>query len=256
MDFNDPKYLKFRHWEVLDTNVRKFTSTTFSGGGGSVQSNEFGGVSGHVNQVTSTVHFHSDQDIWLRNTETNEEALFNFSDYKIAVRPGHFVVTVDDELSPVGLERIWVVNTDSVYYCKGDFNYNNLPKLRSQKISLVILLAMANVVINGIPFAGAYFASTISKSKYSGVFMSKGDKLKILYSLIWFYPAVIFVNVFRLYEFLPELLVTCSCILAGLYFFKSQIDVFLRLQNFKEDRAKFIDQMLSEYIKSLSDYKN
>jgi len=107
-------------YEVLGEDTQKYTSTSVSGGGGYVAGS--GGTAyGQSAPVTSTTHYHSDQDVWVRDLETGNERKFEFNSFNVDVRPGHRIICAWNNESEK-LERIVNVDTDTKHTGGGVYN--------------------------------------------------------------------------------------------------------------------------------------
>jgi len=107
-------------YEVLDENTQKYTSTSVSGGGGhvSISNRE---VSSSISPITSTTHYHADQNIWVKNIETGKEQKLQFSTFNIDVRPGHRILCAWNDKSEK-LERVINLNTGEKHAGGGVYN--------------------------------------------------------------------------------------------------------------------------------------
>lgn len=100
-------------YEVLNENTHKYSSTSVSGGG----SNGTGGTS----NVSSNTTYHSDQDVWVKNIETDKERKLELITFNIDVRPGHKLLCVTNKKTKL-FERIINLDTDTVYYGESKLN--------------------------------------------------------------------------------------------------------------------------------------
>jgi len=105
---------------VLGEDTQKYTSTTVSGGGGYVAGAN-GTTFGQSAPVTSTTHYHSDQDVWVRNLETGTERKFEFNTFNVDVRPGHKILCAWNNKSEQ-LERIINIDMDTKHTGGGSYN--------------------------------------------------------------------------------------------------------------------------------------
>lgn len=92
-------------YEVLEEDTKVYTSTSVSGGGGYV-----GNSGGRINTVSSTVHHHSDQHIWLKNLDTGKEEKYEFGSFNIPARVGHKLYCVFNKKTGK-FERVVNLNT-------------------------------------------------------------------------------------------------------------------------------------------------
>lgn len=96
----------FSCYEVLQNEIHKYATTSVSGGGGYI-----GQQGGKINDVKTTVHYHSDQEIWVRNIEDKKERKFYFSSFNLDVMDGHKLVVAYDNAGE--LTKVTNLNTDA-----------------------------------------------------------------------------------------------------------------------------------------------
>jgi hypothetical protein len=132
-------------YEVLDENTHKYASTSVSGGG----SNGTGGRSA----VSSNTTYHSDQDVWVKNIETEKERKLELRTFNIDVRPGHKLLCVTNKKTKL-FERVINLDTDTVYYGESKLDAEVMKPNSIFKISFVTLLS---TLIMLIPIVNAVF---------------------------------------------------------------------------------------------------
>lgn len=106
--------LTYNVYEVIDQSTHRYSSTSVSGGG--VDS-----ISGRIQEVSSSVTHHSDQEIWLQDLDGGRQRKLDISSFNIDVRPGHRVIMVWDKATG-RLERILNVDTQIKNHCNGIYN--------------------------------------------------------------------------------------------------------------------------------------
>ncbi|MCP1727213.1 hypothetical protein J2T60_001178 [Natronospira proteinivora] len=100
-------------YEVLDSNLHKYSSTAVSGGGSNVH--------GGIDHISTTVTHHSDQELWVRDVDSDQERQFQFSQFNVAARPGHKLLVIWDRLGN-RMERIVNKNTEVTNAAGGVYN--------------------------------------------------------------------------------------------------------------------------------------
>lgn len=156
-------------YEVIDAKAHKYSATAVSGGG----TNAAGGVNG----ISSTVTHYSDQELWVRNLDTDKERKFDFRTFNIDARPGHKLMIVRHQ--PSGrMERIINNTTGDTYAAGGIYNTWGSSNQFIRSFPIQLLNAIFITVMSLLPFLGWV---VVGLGTLAGVFTGSllaGERLK------------------------------------------------------------------------------
>lgn len=230
--------------EVLSSDISKYSSTSVSGGGGSAASTG-SYIHVQVNPVTTHVTHHSDQDMWVRDTKTNQEINFNFSHFNIAVRPGHKLILLLDETTDNKFERVVNLTTGTRATCNGSFNEYTTNRIIPEMIGLVVLM-----LFSAIPYANVLIMITILLSLATGkstVFTNdlaeKNFINKLMDCVFLILPSIAVYFSILHSSYIPSIFASTACFI---YIFKDRIANKFSMQN----RNELIESTLNDFMTS------
>ncbi|KZY73509.1 hypothetical protein A3740_18880 [Oleiphilus sp. HI0068] len=131
-------------YEVLDERVSKYTSTDVYGSPS---------ISGGGTSISSSTSYHQDQEIWVKNVETEKESKLNFKTFNIDVRPGHKLLLITNR-NTGKVERAINLTTDQVFVGNGDVNNKEVSQT-SMSANIIVSLLYAFLI--SLPFASFIF---------------------------------------------------------------------------------------------------
>ena len=169
--------------EVLDHDVHKYSSSRVEGGGGYVATVN-GATYGGTEAVRTTVQHHVDQDIWLRDLESDRQFQINLTEMAFPVRPGHILQLALDRRSNEW-ERLYNETTGQLSYGNGGTNPNAVAGLRKRAkwyypaniwvvLVFVFLLSFPMLSIFAAPILVPIFALAAWNTKVLGKRVSGG----------------------------------------------------------------------------------
>lgn len=223
--------------EVLSNEVSKYSSTSVSGGGNNIH--------GQINPVTSHVTHHSDQDMWVRNTKTNQEINFNFSHFNIAARPGHKLILLLDETTDNKFERVVNLTTGTRATCNESFNEYTTNTMIGEMMFMVVfmlfsllpygnLLIMIGILIEVITGQSSFFKNGNVKKNFIH---------RLIVGAFLILPSVAVYFSILHSSYMPSILASMACFI---YFFKD------RMANkfFMQKRNRLIENTLNDFMAS------
>lgn len=231
---------------VLEAQTHHYTSTSVSGGGGHVTTigNK---VEGRINPISSTTHFHRDQEIWISNLKTGTESKLLFGEINLEVRPGHKLITLTDPETNE-FERIYNLNNARIYSL-GRWNSKVLPNH-----FVIWFLTILYSVLIPIPFIGWLFGISVivevcgltnSVLKYADL---RAKFIIVGLGFLDLAPLLIVVNASTAYsEFIGKLIAISLMVLFGWYYRKQMIKSTDMIRAVSKD----IDAYLTEYVRGI-----
>jgi len=133
-------------YEVLDSNLHRYASTSISGGG----TNSAGGI----NDIHTTVTHHSDQELWVKDVDTGKERKFEFSSFNVDARPGHKLLVIWDRIGK-RMERVVNKDTELKNAAAGVYaTWGSKNQFLRSALGRFVLNPLFVAVVSLIPFLG------------------------------------------------------------------------------------------------------
>jgi hypothetical protein len=235
---------------VLGDDVQKYSSSSVSGGGGSVTT--VNGVTyGQINAVKTTINHHVDQDIWVKDLTSGKETQINIVNSSFPVRPGHILRVAYDKKSE-RWERLVNETTGESSYGDGKVNPSvekhlvvegNSGKFWALGVSvpvinilvgpllLLVLIAKAPITLYGMKIEGSLSKLMIATLAGLGLFVC-GWIIGLWWGKV-------------IHSFFLALVAAVGLVVSYSYFTKSYRSMFQTAADMVRARSELLDQSVS-----------
>lgn len=241
-------------YEVLSENTHKYSSTSVSGGGGYVSGHN-GNVSGKISSVESQTHFHSEQEIWVKNIHSGQEKKFNFNTYNIDVRVGHKIVLSWNQVTQK-LERIINISTNERYAGNGTYDTWSKKRLNKSTPLNFFFITLASIFCLIIPiFAPFFLLFILIRVGLAGQGFWSGAKIKGIrrYGLGLVFVGALFIPLFVLSNLIQSSFLVSLLFVAWIAAIATFIIKIINLEyNEIKTHSDALDGYLNNYISRLS----